>query len=159
MLFGLFLPKRCLVLMALVVNSTWLLLQGKIIPLMVRMVNDSMKNDQLPGSLYEANNCLLLKRGKEEIEPTRGRPIALLHCDHKILTKVLAKRLGKHISKIIHPNQTGFIPGRFSFSNVHLLLNMLYSVHDKNMEVAILSLDAEKAFDQVELPYMFQKLQ
>lgn len=64
----------------------------------------------------------------------------------------------KHISTIVHPDQTGFIPGRFSYSNVRLLLNTLYSVHDKDTQAAILSLDAQKAFDQIEWPYMLEAL-
>lgn len=38
-------------------------------------------------------------------------------------------------------------PGLFSFFNVRRLMNILYSNHDSLSNVAILSLDAEKAFD------------
>lgn len=86
------------------------------------MINDALERKRLTGSLYEANISLLLKKGKEETDPASYRPIALLNYDHKII-KILATRLGTHIRKIIHPDQTGFIPGRFSFSNVRLLLN------------------------------------
>lgn len=85
---------------------------------MIRMINDALERKRLRGSLYEANISLLLKKGKEETDPASYRPIALLNYDHKIITKILATRLGTHIGKIIHPDQTGFIPGRFSFSNV-----------------------------------------
>lgn len=81
---------------------------------MLRMINDLIKNKRLSSSLYEANICLLVKKkGKEETDPASYRPIALLNCDHKVLTKVLATKLAKHMSKIIHPDQTGFIPGSF----------------------------------------------
>lgn len=130
----------------------------KIVPLMLRMVKDSMRNKTLPSSLYEANISLLLKGGREAVDPASYRPVALLNCDLKIITKVLATKLGRHISTIIHPNQTGFIPGRFSFSNVRLLLNTIYSVHGENTQAAILSLDAQKAFDQIEWPYMLKTL-
>lgn len=79
----------------------------KIVPLMLRMVNDSMRNKTLPSSLYEANISLLLKGGREEFDPASYRPVALLNCDLKIITKVLATKLGRHISTIVHPNQTG----------------------------------------------------
>lgn len=64
--------------------------QGKIVPLMLRMVIDSVRNYRLPNSLYEANICLLLKKGKVETDPASYRPIALLNCDQKVITKVLA---------------------------------------------------------------------
>lgn len=44
--------------------------------------------------------------------------ISLLHLDYKMLTNVLLTRLNRHIRDIIHPVQTGFIPGRLSFGNV-----------------------------------------
>ena len=130
----------------------------QLVPYMLRMINDSVRNKKLPRSLYEANIILLLKKGKEDLDPASYRPIALLNFDQKVLTKVMSIRLGNHISKIIHTDQTGFIPGRFSFANTRLLFNILYSDKIKNKEAAIISLDAQKAFDQLEWPYMIEVL-
>lgn len=47
---------------------------------------------------------------------------------------------------------------RFSFSNVCLLLNVLHSILDKDTQAAVLSLNAQKAFDQMEWPYMRETL-
>lgn len=71
---------------------------------------------------------------------------------------MLAKRLNKHVTTIIHPDQTGFIPGKFSFSNVHRLLNILYANQGRVSNAAVKSLDAQKAFDQIEWSYMFEAL-
>lgn len=72
---------------------------------------------------------------------------------------MLANRLNKHVTTIIHPDQTWFIPGRFSFfQNARRLLNILYANHEKDSKVAIISLDAQKAFDQIEWSYMFEAL-
>lgn len=117
---------------------------------MLRMINDSVRNEKLPRCLYKANIILLLKKGKEDSDPAFYRPIALLNFDQKVLTKVMSIRLGNHISKIIHTDQTGFIPGRFSFANTRRHFNILYS--------AIISLVAQKAFDQLEWPYMIEVL-
>lgn len=76
---------------------------------MFRMVNNSMKNKRLPSSLYEANICLLLKKRKEETDPASNSPVSLLNCDQKILTKVLATKLAKHISTIVHLFQVDFL--------------------------------------------------
>lgn len=109
--------------------------------------------------MYEANICVVLKKGKPETDPANYRPIALLNFDQKVLTKILASRLAQRISTIIHPDQTGFIPGRFSFCNVRLLLDILYANHQlANNSAAIISLDTQKAFNQIEWPYMFEVL-
>ncbi len=123
------------------------------------MINDSCENDRLPSSLYEANISVLLKRGKDDIDPANYRPIALLNFDHIVITKVLANRLGKHISTTIHTDQTGFIPSRFSFCNVRLLLNVLYKDYGKEPPAAIISSDAQKSFDQIEWPFMLKVLE
>ena len=67
----------------------------KLAPLLLTMIKDSIENKTFPGSLYEANICLLLKKGKEDIEPGNYRPIALLNFDQVSITKVLANRLGR----------------------------------------------------------------
>ncbi len=83
--------------------------------------------------------------------------LQLLGCDLKIFTKILANRLNKHISTIIHPDQVGFIYlfilFRFSFS-VRRLLNIVYSKQKNNSKSAVLALDAHKAFNQVKWRYM-----
>lgn len=126
-------------------------------PLLHRMVISSTKVHVLPNALFEANISLILKKDRDETDPASYRPIALQNFDRKVVTKILATRL-KHLSSIIHPNQTGFIPGRFSFFNVRCLLNTIYANQKKAKEAAILSLDAHKAFDQVEWPYLFEAL-
>jgi len=123
------------------------------------MINDSYENGRLPNSLYEANICVLLKKGKDDMDLASYRPISLLNFDQKVITKVLSNRLGKHISTIVHPDQSGFIPGRFSFGNVRLLLNILYKERGKEASGAIISLDAQKAFDQIEWPFMLKALE
>lgn len=87
-------------------------------PLMLRLFNHSIENQEFPQSMYVANISLILKKWKDEMDPASYRPIALLNSDLKIFTKILANRLNKCITKIIHSDQTSFIPGRFSFCEV-----------------------------------------
>ena len=87
---------------------------------------------------------------------TSYRPLSLLNSDQKIVAKVMTNRLNKHISTLIHPNQTGFIPDRFSFSNTRRLLNVMYS--NTQSRPAVISLDAQQGFDQIEWKYMFAAL-
>lgn len=118
------------------------------------MFKHSIETHRLPESLYSANISQILKKDKDVTESSSYRPIALLGCDLKVFTKILANKLNKCISTIIHHDQTGFKPGRFLFPNVRRLMNIMYSKHDRDSKVAILALDAQKTFDQVEWNYI-----
>lgn len=122
---------------------------------MFRMFNHSISTGLLPTTLYSANISLILKKEKDETDLSSYRPIALLNCDLKVFTKILATRLNKCISSIIHHDQTGFIPGRFSFFNIRRLMNIMYAKHSKDSKISVLALGARKAFDQVEWKYIF----
>ena len=54
----------------------------------------------------------LVPKIKDPIEISDFRPIRLIGCVYKVISKVLASRLAKVIDKIISPNQTAFIAGR-----------------------------------------------
>ena len=111
---------------------------------------------KLPESLNESTITLIPKVDKDLEDPGSYRAIALLNTDQKILTKVLSRRLSLVITKIIHHDQTGFIPKRYSSYNLRRLFNIIYSKRvNGDRELAVISLDAEKAFDQVEWPYLF----
>lgn len=83
----------------------------------LRMVNCSVKDGIFPSTLYDAHICLLLKKNRDDTNVASYRPLSLLNSDQKIIAKVLTNRLKEHISTLIHPDQTGFIPERFSVSN------------------------------------------
>ncbi len=58
----------------------------------------------------------------------------------------------------MHLDQTGFIPQRHSFFNLWRLFNVMYSPQHPKEDLLVLFLGAEKAFDQVERPYLFSVL-
>ena len=70
------------------------------------------------------------------------------------ITKTIAKRLEKNLPKIINPNQTGYIKGRFTGENVRLIQDvMFHTKQDEKPGIAIF-LDFRKAFDTVEWGYL-----
>lgn len=71
-------------------------------------------------------------------------PIALLNSDFKIYSKVLAKRLEKHVHGLVHFDQTGFMRGRLASDNIQCLLDIIDSARRPKNLRAVLSLDAEK---------------
>ena len=86
------------------------------------------------------------------------RPISLLNVDYKIISKIIATRLGKILPKIIDINQTSGIKGRSIFDNLHLIRNVIDYIDQKDLAACFICVDQEKAFDRVSWSYMFDTL-
>ena len=70
-----------------------------------------------------------------------------MNTDAKIFIKILANQLQKHIEKLIHHNQVGFILAIQGWFNIRKSINVIHHINrTKDENHMIISIDAEKAF-------------
>jgi len=82
----------------------------------------------------------------------------LLNVDSKIATKAIAKRLEASLPKLVNPDQTGFIKGRYIGENIRLIIDTMEFTKTHNIPGILVSLDFRKAFDSLEWPFIMRTL-
>lgn len=101
---------------------------------------------------------LLCKDSDNSTDVKNYRPISLLNCDYKLISKTITNRVKKVLEYIINPDQTCAVPGRTIFNNLHLMRNIIDYCEQKQLLLAFISLDQEKAFDRANYDFLFQTL-
>ena len=92
------------------------------------------------------------------LDLSNWRPITLLNVDYKIAAKAIAKRLEQVLPDLIHPDQTGFVKGRYIGENIRLITDVMEATKTHNLTGILTSLDFRKAFDSLEWPFIMKTL-
>jgi hypothetical protein len=111
--------------------------------------------------LYRLNFAMitLIPKENEARSMKKFRPISLLNCSFKIFTKVLTNRLAKIIDRLISYHQSAFIRGRFILESVVTAHEVIHEVHKNKDKGLVLKLDYEKAYDKVNLDFLYEVLE
>jgi len=78
----------------------------------------TFENNELDISRLNYVILTLIPKENNATEMKKFRPIALINCSFKIFSKALNNRLIKIIDRLLSPNQTAFIKGRYILESV-----------------------------------------
>jgi hypothetical protein len=77
------------------------------------------------------------------------RPISLLCAVYKIIAKLFAERMKRVLSKVVHHDQTSFVPGRNIGENIITFLEVQEHMQRSQLPGFAFLADIEKVFDSV----------
>ena len=100
----------------------------------------------------------LLHKKNDPCNLKNWRPISLLNVDYKIGTKALASRLRGVLPFLLNEDQTCSVPGRSIAENLMLFRDIFDHCNIKNIPLAIIKIDQEKAFDRVNWSFLLKVL-
>ena len=125
---------------------------------LLQTYNNAYIQKRLPSSMNAAVVKLTPKTG-DLTDVKNWRPISLLNVDYKILARAIYNKIIHSLSGKASQNQKAIFPGR---NIMEILLNtesaIQFAKERRNFNAAILKIDLQKAFDNVQHNFMFKML-
>ena len=130
----------------------------KIITHLLDALSFAFDQEQLSNSKRQTMITLIEKKGKDKRYLKNWRPISLINAEAKIASKVLAFRIRKLITNLIHSDQTAYVKGRYIGESVLLISEILEYTDNNGIEAILFAEDFQKAFDSIDHTFLFSVL-
>jgi hypothetical protein len=101
---------------------------------------------------------ILIPKKDEAKTLKKFRPISLINCNIKIFSKALNNRLENLCDRLLAPNQTAFIRGRYILESVVLAHEIVHEAVKGGQKGLVLKLDYEKTYDRVDWLFLEELL-
>lgn len=103
-------------------------------------------------------NIALIPQCQTLEDPSHFRPISLINSTLKIVSKVLANRLSRHIDMLVDSTQSAFIKGQCIIDNIVTAQEFIFFMQKHRLPGLILKVDFTKAFDTMDWKFLIDLL-
>jgi hypothetical protein len=117
--------------------------------------NHCYNKGTLTDNFRSAKIRLIPKKG-DLTKLNNWRPISLLNCFYKIISRVIASRLRKVMDKITKVSQKGFSSNKYCQEVLIGIVDSINKIKHTRRNGALISLDIKKAFDSTSHSYLQQ---
>ncbi|GLT37028.1 hypothetical protein SLA2020_113700 [Shorea laevis] len=119
----------------------------------VEFVQEFFRNDKLVRGL-NSSFIVPIPKKTNPLDLKDYRPISLINSLYKIISKVLANRIKKVLSKVISGTQFAFLGGRQITDGVLILNEVVEEIRRNKVSSFIFKADFEKAYDCVNWDFL-----
>jgi len=119
----------------------------------MRFLVEFHRNEKLTKGLNSAFIALIPKFNSPQ-RLNDFRPISLVGCLYKVLSKVLANRLHVVIGSVVSDSQSAFVKGKQILDGILIANEAVDEARRSWKEMLLFKVDFEKAYDSVDLKYL-----
>ena len=125
---------------------------------LTNLYNDIENEGMAEGTDFSKGWMCPIYKKKDRMDIANYRPITVLNTDYKIFMRALTTKLTSAVPGIIHPDQAGFMKGRWIDNQTELINLMIDMCEVEEINGAIVCLDQEKAYDKISHDFLFKSL-
>ncbi len=121
---------------------------------LLNYANYAFETGRLTNSFRTADIKMIPKKGGDLSKIKNWRPISLLNCFYKCISRAFARRLKKYMNKLTPCAQKGYANGRYCQDVLMSVVDTIETCKNNGTKGAMLCLDIQKAFDSISHGYL-----
>jgi hypothetical protein len=113
-----------------------------------KLMNTIWEQEGIPEAWRISIICPIHKKG-DTMECENYRGISLLNTSYKLLSNMLLNRINPYIKEIIGEYQAGFMLGKSTLDQIHIVKQVVEKSHEYNKDTYLLFVDFKAAYDSI----------
>ena len=93
----------------------------QLIPILYQVFKKIYETNELPEEMTRSYITIIPKGKADKILVKNYRPISLLNCDYKVISKILTDRIKQYMAKLVHTDQQCAVKSRKIQHHLHNL--------------------------------------